>query len=180
MAPYLVTAVVLACALGALNLLLTLAVIRRLREHTDALAALRHVEGSDVIRAGRLPADFAVTTTDGRPLRRSDLTGGTLVAFFSTGCSACTDALPRFVAQAAAFPGGPDQVLAVVSGGGPEASGLADQVTAIARVVIEDIDGDLATAFEVRAFPSWCLLDPSGKVHRSGSGWTELATPVFA
>ncbi|MBF9130239.1 TlpA family protein disulfide reductase [Plantactinospora sp. S1510] len=178
--PYLVAAVVLASALGTLNLLLTLAVIRRLREHTELLAGLATGAGSGIIEAGQTPGDFAVTDTDGSVVRRENLGGDVLVAFFSPDCPACTDALPRFVTQAAGFPGGRVQVLGVVTGDGPGVTGLADRLNGVARVVVDGIDGKLATAFQARAFPSWCLLDATGTVARSGSGWTELPVPVPA
>lgn len=178
--PYLVAAVVLASALGTLNLLLTLAVIRRLREHTELLARRGADADSGIIDAGQTPTDFAAVDTDGGVVRREDLGGNALIAFFSPGCRACAEALPRFVTQAAEFPGGRTQVLAVVSGDGPEVPEIADRLTSVARVVVDGIDGTLATAFQARAFPSWCLLDPTGTVVRSGSGWTELPAPVPA
>jgi peroxiredoxin len=178
--PYLVAAVVLASALGTLNLLLTLAVIRRLREHTELLARRGADAGSGIIEAGQTPADFAVTDTDDGVVRREDLGGDVLVAFFSPDCRACAEALPRFVTQSVEFPGGRNQVLAVVTGDGPDVPELADRLTSVARVVVDGVDGGLATAFQARAFPSWCLLDATGTVARSGSGWTELPVPVAA
>ncbi|MEO3747705.1 TlpA disulfide reductase family protein [Plantactinospora sp. B5E13] len=176
--PYLVAGVVLATALGTLNLLLTLAVIRRLREHTELLAGHGAEAGSGIIEAGRAPGDFVVTDTDGSVVRREDLGGDVLVAFFSPDCPACADALPRFVTQAAGFPGGRTRVLAVVSGDGSGVPELAGRLTAVARVVVDGVDGTLARAFQARAFPSWCLLDTTGTVARSGSGWAELPVPV--
>jgi peroxiredoxin len=178
--PYLVAAVVLTAVLGTLNLLLTLAVIRRLREHTELLARHGADVGSGIIEAGQTPGDFAVTDTGGGAVRREDLGGDALIAFFSPGCHACTEALPRFLTQAAEFPGGRSRVLAVVTGDGPEVTAIADQLTSVARVVVDGVDGELATAFQARAFPSWCLLDATGTVARSGSGWTELPVPVPA
>lgn len=178
--PYLITAVVLALALGMLNLLLLLAVIRRLREHTAMLAGRSSDDDPGLIKAGDAPADFSATDTDGRPVRRQDLTGDVLVAFFSPNCPACTEALPRFVEHAAAFPGGRQQVLAVVSGDEPEVPAMAGLLTSVARVVLDGVDGSLARAFEVHAFPCWCLLDPTGTVQRSGSGWSLLPVPAPA
>ncbi|MFY1691400.1 TlpA disulfide reductase family protein [Plantactinospora sp. WMMB782] len=178
--PYLVTAVVLACALGTLNLLLTLAVVRRLREHTELLANHASHADNGIIEAGQTPGDFVAADTDDRPVRRGDLSGDVLVTFFSPNCPACTDALPRFATQAAEFPGGRDQVLAVVTGDGPEVSEMAGRLTGVARVVLDGVDGGLAAAFQARAFPCWCLLDSTGTVRRSGSGWTQLPMPVPA
>ncbi|TCB93399.1 TlpA family protein disulfide reductase [Micromonospora zingiberis] len=178
--PYLTVAVVLACGLGLLNLLLTMAVIRRLREHAEQLARHAAGAGAGIIEPGQTPGDFAATDTDGNPVRRSDLSGDVLVAFFSPDCRACTEALPRFVSQVATFPGGRSQVLAVVTGDGPEVPELSTRLAGVARVVADGVDGGLTAAFQARAFPCWCLLDATGTVRQSGSGWSELPTPVAA
>ncbi|MEU8185201.1 TlpA disulfide reductase family protein [Micromonospora sp. NPDC049044] len=178
--PYLITAVVLACTLGTLNLLLALAIIRRLREHSELLAGRPSGDGPGIIGAGQTPAAFEGVDTDGVPVRREELTGDTLVVFFSTDCRACREALPRFVTQATAFPGGRGQILAVVTGDEPEVPELASRLTEVARVVLDGADGSLATAFQAAAFPCWCLLDTTGTVRRSGTGWTDLPAPVPA
>ncbi|MGR6322065.1 TlpA disulfide reductase family protein [Micromonospora soli] len=176
--PYLVTGVVLASALGILNLLLSLAVIRRLREHTELLAAAGDEPG--IIAAGQVPGEFTATDLDGGRLRRVDLTGEVLVGFFSTNCPACTEALPRFVTWAAAFPGGRRQVLAVVSSDEPTGGGLSATLTGVARVIVEEPDGALATAFRATASPGWCILDATGAVRDSGTGVRRLPAPVAA
>ncbi len=153
--PYLVAAVVLTTALGQLNLLLTLAVLRRLRE----AAARERDAGSGLIGIGRTPGDFAATDTDGRAVGRADLTGPVLVGFFSTTCSACVEELPHFVARAGDMAGGRHRVLAVVHGDRPAADEMARQLAGVARVVVEDPDGPVGRAFEVRAYPAWCHLD---------------------
>ncbi len=169
--PYLVAAVVLTTALGLLNLLLTLAVLRRLRE---AVARERDA-ASDVIGIGRSPGDFSATDTDGRLLGRADLIGRTLVGFFSTTCSACVEELPHFLARAGDMAGGRERVLAVVHGDRPAADDVARQLADVARVVVEDPGGPVGKAFEVRAYPSWCLLD-DGVVRGADTG----ASPVPA
>lgn len=151
--PYLIAAVVLATALGLLNLLLTLAVLRRLR----AAAARERDAASGVIGIGRAPGDFAAADTDGRAVGRADLTGRTVVGFFSTTCGACVEELPRFVARAGET--SRERVLAVVHGDRPAAEELAGRLAGVARVVVEDPDGPVGRAFEVRAYPAWCQLD---------------------
>jgi len=173
--PYLISAVTLAIVLGLLNLLLTVGVIRRLRETATADGA--H-DRRDILGVGRTPSDFAATDTDGRPLSRGDLTGTVLVGFFSTTCSACVDELPLFVTRAGDHPGGRDQVLAVVDGDPSAVGGMVSQLTGVARVVAEDAPGPVATAFQVEAFPSWCLLD-SGTVRESGSGTNQSPTAAL-
>jgi thiol-disulfide isomerase/thioredoxin len=171
---YLIAAVALALALTLLNLLLTLGIIRRLREMRDGDAA-----GPGILGQGRTPADFAAIDTDGREVTRTQLSGTVLVGFFATTCSACLTELPRFVARAGDAPGGRDHVLAVVQGDGPAAQDMTRQLTGAGRVVVEGPNGPIAGAFEVKAFPAWCLLD-NGTVRDSGIGASPVASAAMA
>ena len=155
-----------------------LAVVRRLR--TDAASGDGTGDAQlDVIAAGRAPGDFAVLDTDGQPLTRADLRGEVLVGFFSTLCRACVEALPGFVATAGAFPGGRDRVVAVVEGDQPQADRLAARLAGAARVVVEEPDGAMGVAFQVAAYPAWCLLR-DGTVRDSGTGTGSLRLPGAA
>src|SRR5687767_5951186 len=115
----LIALVVLVGTVAVLNLLLTVGVIRRLRQHTGKLGTLEALRGpvpSVMIGEGERMADFAATTTDGEPISRDLLSGQTLVGVLSPSCSACQERLPEFVAKAESFPGGRSQVLAVLAG----------------------------------------------------------------
>jgi len=169
--PILVAAVVLAIALCLLNLLLTLAILRRLRA-TESRSAQR-----GVLAAGDTPAEFAASDTDGKPLTRDELRGTVLVGFFSTTCGACTEELPNFLRRAAETAGGRSQVLAVVQGDAAAAADLAGALAGVARVVVEEPNGPVGTAFQVAAMPAWTLLD-DGTVRDSGIGVSP--TPVMA
>ncbi|MGN9919536.1 peroxiredoxin family protein [Micromonospora palomenae] len=175
--PYLIAAVVLVSALGLLNLLLNLAMIRRLREHTELLAKHAAIAGGGIIQAGQSPGDFLATDSDGREVRRSDLVGEVLVGFFSTNCPACTDALPTFVTWATGLSGGRSKVFAVVNGEEPAAADLAAKLAGAARVIVEHSDSAIITAFQVAAFPSWCRLD-DGTVRDSGTGLSRAPSLV--
>ncbi|WP_377272712.1 hypothetical protein [Peterkaempfera sp. SMS 1(5)a] len=107
--PYLVTLVVLLTVLGLVNLTLTVGVIRRLREHTDKLAAQADAAAGRkaVLAEGESAAPFRTLSTDGSDVSRDLITEPTLIGAFSPGCEACHEALPDFVAMARRFPGGP-------------------------------------------------------------------------
>jgi len=171
---YLVSAVVVVGALGLLNLLVTLGVIRRLRE----LEPLAHAAGDEQTQPGHGPipapgypvGQFTTRTTAGELVSREDLLDArTLVAFFSVGCPPCVQALPRFVAHAAAA-GSPHGVLAVVRGGGADAAGFVEPLEQVARVVVEDGRGrgPVSAAFGVTGSPAYCLVDGSGTLQASG------------
>jgi hypothetical protein len=161
-----VNATVIALSLLCLgNLILTVGVVRRLREHTAILDTLAG-EPPEVMRpAGAVVDDFAATAGDGTPVARDLLTGQTLVGFFTPGCGPCQEKLPEFLARAGKAPGG--RSLAVVvdaNGGGAMAERLAD----VALVVVERSGGPVATAFGVRAFPAFALVGPEGRIEASG------------
>lgn len=147
---YVVAAVVVLAVLVVLNLLLTFAVLRRLRIHEERLAtpgATRPGDRDELI---------------GRQLPQYASTGATrLVAFFSAGCAPCVE-------QAAEFAGHPDadRVAILVLGLAPEAerqrlrTALGDAPTVIGEPTGDALAGELG----VHSFPQLLLLDQSGTV----------------
>lgn len=163
-------AALLACALCLLDLLLTVGVIRRLKEHTEIIGNLSGAGMPDrtVLAPGERSGPFAATTEDGDAVSTEALSDPTLVAVFSPGCSACAEQLPRFIDRAAAFPGGREGVLAVLAGDPGEVAEEARRLAPVARVVVEGAGGPVADALEVRAFPAFLRLDATGRVLSSG------------
>jgi AhpC/TSA family protein len=177
---FLVAAVVLVGLLCLLDLLLTVGVIQRLRQHTELLNKLQAGAAGGPAPEVMLPAgsevgEFAATTTDGDPVSRELLAGRTLVGFFSPGCQPCKEKLPGFVAAAPGVAGGRQQVLAVVVGGQEEDAEVTARLTPVARVVVEPPDGPVAGAFGATGFPAFALLDAHRVV---ASGWELEALPV--
>lgn len=147
--------------LSLLNLILLLGVVRRLnqlaaRGPADAPAVAE--DESPLPAPGTKVADFAVVTTAGDPVRGGDLVGRTLVAFFAEKCPLCAEFVPRFISYASAFPGGRDQVLAVVAASTEGSPGFVDELGEVARVVVEPFGGRVSAAFGIDAFPGFCLL----------------------
>ncbi|MFV2195698.1 TlpA disulfide reductase family protein [Nocardiopsis sp. LOL_012] len=159
-------------ALCLLNILLTVGVIRRLKEHTETIEQLRSavpvLPGQIMLPAGEEVADFSAETTDGTTVSRDALEGETLVGVFSPGCSACAEQLPLFTDLAGSYPGGRDRVLAVVVGGAEEAADEIARLTPVARVVQEEHGGTTAPAFGVNGFPAMARIDATGRVLASG------------
>jgi hypothetical protein len=138
-----------------LNLLLTVAVIRRLRQHGERLAA--YVLPASVDPPG--PAigasigDFSAVTTDGSVLSRAEVAGAT-IGFFTPDCEPCQRLVPRFVAHAAATPDERDRTVAVVVGRAVDCEPTVRALTPVARVVVEEAGiGPLQAAFGVGGFP---------------------------
>lgn len=166
--PYLTAAVVIVGVLCVLNLLLTYGVVRRLREHGDLLVRGPATARDLMAGAGSVVGEFTATTVDGDEVVADDLAAGTLVGFFSLGCSGCLRELPRFVDAAAAHPGGRDRVLAVVIAADEDAAEQVGVLSPRARVVVARPDAEIEKAFGVKGYPAFALLDAGRVVKASG------------
>lgn len=169
-------ALVLLGVVAALNITLTVGIVRRLREHSTQLTQLRN---PDAVMAApdTVTGEFTAETLDGVRLSERDWQGLTLVGFFSPTCAACHERLPRFVEQARQMPGGRQQVLAVVVG----QEGTDEQVSRVApvaRTVVEAPDGPLAKAFSVRGFPAFAIVDDSRRILASGYELDQVPLPA--
>ena len=165
---------------AALNLILTVGLVRRMREHSFRLARLTTPFGNglpSIIRPGARPGPFASTTVDGIAVDRS---GFTLIAFFTPNCQPCLEETPAFLAHAAAMPGGRDRVLAVIVAAHRDTEAYAERFHDVARVVIEPDHGPIATAFAVEAFPAMVELDGDGMVTATAHRVRDLPARVAA
>ncbi|MFD9426861.1 MULTISPECIES: hypothetical protein [unclassified Streptomyces] len=158
-------------ALALVNLVLTVGVVRRLREHSDLLErapvpAVGMPEGmSGIAAVGTSIPSFTAGPPDS-PVTDRDLADGTLVAFFSPTCAPCHDKLPGFVARYADRPEEARRVLAVVvgdsgdshgsdeHGSGASGASMAAALAAVVPAVQESYDGPVTRAFAAKAFPS--------------------------
>jgi hypothetical protein len=159
---YLTAATALVGLMAALNLLFTVGVVRRLREHTAELAALRSggAGGGEVaLAAGSPVGDLDATGVDGAPVSLGSLGDRPLVGFFSPRCEPCRERLPAFVAHAAARPRGRRGVLAVVVGTPNETADVVRELSPVATVVVEPDQGPIQRAFAVTGFPAFVLVE---------------------
>ncbi|MBO3741491.1 TlpA family protein disulfide reductase [Actinoplanes flavus] len=169
---YLYALVAVLSAISVLNLLLTLGIIRRLRSRPMN----QPVDYPGVLPAGTVLEDFAARDLRGRPVSRDELSGRTLVGFFSPGCSSCLDRLPDFVAVSAAF--GRERSWAVLLGDVASAGEYLPSLEPVARVVPQDPDGPLISAFSVSAFPTFFVVDATGRILASGLTTDDLSVPT--
>jgi hypothetical protein len=169
--PYTVAAIGVVGLLCSLNLLLTLGIIRRLREHTEQLADKS--PGVDVmLPVGSTVGEFAARTTDGEYVSRQSLSGETVVAFFSPGCAPCEELLPRFVDHVV---DARNDVLAVIVGPEAEAAEMVTRLRPVAPVVLEGPNsGQVSAAFGVGGFPVICVVAANGRVMAAGATLTVL------
>ena len=177
--PYLTAAVVLVGVLGIADLLLVIALARRIRElGTGPATGIQpgYRPGPHQQLAGLKPAPFVAVTTTGDAV---SLAGGrALVAFFSPGCGPCRDQLPHFAELAKSIPGGPSQVLAVVKGPPDVAAEFAAGLEGIASIVLEPTPrgtrGPVAQAFNSYGWPNFYLLAADGTIESNGLAISQL------
>lgn len=171
---YVLTAVVvLFSGVTVLNLVLTVGLVRRMRQdhaHGD------HAAGP--AQSGLQPGAPAplLSTADAGEDRR------VLLAFFSTDCSACPEHLPGFRDAATAFGGA---VLAVLSGRAQKYGFYESELDGAAELRYERGEtpmgsGPTISAFGVRTWPSYFLLDADGTVTAVGLDALERSRTVAA
>lgn len=169
---YLTAAVVLIGILGIANLLIMLALARRMREYGDLLSK-RITAGSGRPPAYRLPpgtkvAEFAAATLNGGDVSLDSLSGSRMLAgFFSPRCGPCHEQVPAFTDLAKSVRGRGEQVLAVVAGQPDDTAEFAAGLNDDAIVVVENPQGPVSSAFSVHGWPSFYWVDPNGTVESS-------------
>jgi len=175
---YIIAALILVAAVTLLNLVFTLGVIRRLREHTELISkGLGHNDGpaEGVLAAGeRVPA-FEATTVDGISLTHRSLADGAMVAFFSPSCQPCQERLPEFLDRAAAVPG---DAFAVVVGDEAETAEMVAKLRPVVRVLTGSAAEPMIEAFDADTFPALYRMAAGGVV--GASGHTMTVYPVLA
>ncbi|MEU6370054.1 hypothetical protein ABZ876_31115 [Streptomyces sp. NPDC046931] len=157
----LIPVLVLVGALCALDLILILGIVKRLREHTEMLASGGSAVDTYTINVGASVGEFDAVTVDGERLTQQ-MADETLVAFFSPTCGPCREKLPRFVEHVSDGRVPRDRVLVTVVGDPGESASFIERLRPVARVVSERSDGDLGAAFQVKAFPTVLRVAPDG------------------
>ncbi|MGC9671362.1 TlpA family protein disulfide reductase [Planosporangium sp. 12N6] len=158
--PFVIGAIVLVGLLCTVDLVLTLGVVKRLREHTEMLSNMGNT--ATAIGVGDVVGQFSTSTVDHEPLSPDLFTGETVVAFLSPDCGPCNEKLPKFVEFARARPDGRNRAVAVVVGGTDQAAPFVAELAAVARVVVEEPDGPVGAAFNVKAYPAVLEVAPNG------------------
>jgi hypothetical protein len=165
----LIALVVLLGGITLVDLVLTVGLVRRLRQVADGLGPARGpgpVAQTTGLQRGATAPDLGFPAAVGVPA---------LVAFLSTDCSACSDYLPEVRAFAAHFPG---IVLAVLSGRAPKyekyRAALGDRVRIAEYSGRLSFDDDsLINGFGVRSWPSFFMVAADRTV--AGTGYELLS-----
>jgi thiol-disulfide isomerase/thioredoxin len=146
----LVAAVVLLTVVTAVHLLLTFALIRRVRELQENGAKAPAMDDG-VPGVGMRIGDFTTELLDGRTFATADLAGGdTLVGFFAAGCGPCKPVVADLVEN----PPAERFVAFVDAGDGEEGAALIAKLEAVAEVAAMPWDSPVAGAFAHQGFPT--------------------------
>jgi len=164
-------------------LLLVLALARRIREQgAPAGSQPGELPAAFAALAGSKPGYFRAETVSGGLVSLDGLAGEhALIGFFLAGCTPCNRQLPAFMELARRIPGGPAQVVAVVTGPPGEAAEYAARLAAVAAVVRESPRADEGTvthAFAVSSWPSYYLLNPAGTIESGAPSLSALTVPA--
>ena len=179
--PFVVAALILLAAVTLLNLVLTTAVIRRLRERetdnaTHGMGALELDAG---IPAGEPIPSFETTATDGTAVTGTEAANKRMLfAFFSVDCKACWPKVPALVTYVRRLGLGTDQVVSAVIGNGVPAGNAMAQLESVGRVVLEPTGGPVSSALEVRGYPSFVLVGEGGAVEAYTFSLTDMPQSV--
>lgn len=155
MQPVLIALVVLVGIVGAANILLTLALARRLAQ-VERTAAGAGFGQPRMPRVGAEVGAFSVQTTGGARLTDATLRSGrTLLVFSLAGCGPCTALAEEL--RHTELPSGIG--LLVLVAGGDRGAVTTAEYPAAADVVYLPADSGLVDQFEVEAFPTVVLVD---------------------
>lgn len=151
------------------NLVLIVALARRVRHQNERLAAgVRLPEVASLVTEGTKVREFTAVTVSGEQRTMGGTPGArNLVGLFSPNCPPCREQRSAFIELARTMPGGPAQVLAVINGPEEAAAEFAVELDGVASVVIEPPSGPVASVFAVPTRPAFFLVDADGRIEAS-------------
>jgi hypothetical protein len=159
--PYLVPAVVVLALLAVIQLLFTLAILRRLRNHGERLARFEVLDaGPEPAAPGETIGAFTTPALTGAMISDTDLRdSATTVGFFSPSCGPCTEQLPSFEERARRH-----RSLAFVIDEGEPSRHLAERLAEVATVALVSADSPVTQAFSVYGYPVIFEIDAEARV----------------
>jgi hypothetical protein len=151
------------------DLVLSFGIIRRLRQHDDALAGSHTTHGSGLPAGSPVPEFATASGTAGESISVGWFHDHTsLVAFHAENCGACEEQLPALRDGLRKLEGRGVRALIVVPNFDKEATAKIDELTAavgdLASIVSESPSGPLHSAFRVKSYPSHFIVGMDGAV----------------
>jgi len=126
---------------------------------------------------GSTAAPFTARTTTGALLDAAELTGRSyLLAFVSSTCGGCRNALPGMIDYASQLPR-ECRLITVIVGDARRGADLEHALAPVATMVSEPDGGPISAAYQIHLFPSYVLISDTGKVLATGQSVRELPQP---
>lgn len=177
---YLIAAVAILAVVSVLNLLISLAIVQRIRRG-DMGGRLLPRSGPPI--GSKLP-EFRTTAVDGATITPTTLVQGqpVVLAFLATSCQACLPSVPHLLAFVEEH--GIEAARAFVIVNGDEDQNKAGQIVqavgGAATVILESTSGPTASAFSVTHFPTFVFIGSDGMVERTQLGLGPLRPSMTA
>ena len=143
--------------LTVLNLVLTVGVVQRLRVHTETLTQM----GGEMptLRPGEPIGPFDAVSVKDEAISDLMIDAESIIGFFSPGCGPCKERLPDFREFTYEMSSVQQHSIAVVVGSEDESADLVAAIGEDSIVVLEDDGGSLTSACQVKAFPTFLVVD---------------------
>lgn len=126
---------------------------------------------------GSAALPFTARTSAGTVLDTAELAGHTfLLAFVSSTCEGCRNALPGMIGYAGQLPG-EFRLITVIVGDSQRGADIERALASVATVVSEPNGGPISTAYRIHLFPSYVLVDDTGTVVATGQSVRDLPLP---
>ncbi|MEV4282242.1 peroxiredoxin family protein [Actinoplanes xinjiangensis] len=168
---FLSVAVAVLTALVLIDLVLTGAVIRRLRDTEKQIVEMNTPPDTGMAPGETLP-EF--TAPDGG-LSRADLAGKrSLVAFFSAGCRHCPAQAERLAERADEIAGRGITVVSVLGVSEDAGEELAPLLRKAGSLIVEKGFGDVAAAFRTTSTPTLLVFGEDGVLVANGHSLDEV------
>jgi peroxiredoxin len=158
---FLAVAVAALAALVLVDLVLSAAIIRRLRETEERLDGLDAAAMPGLMVGESMPEFVAPDGT----VSRADLVGGrALVGFFAAGCRHCPAQARKLADRAGQLAASGIRLVSVVTVPEGEADELTATLQGAGPLVVESGSGTVMAAFHELATPSFLLFDVDGRL----------------
>jgi thiol-disulfide isomerase/thioredoxin len=126
---------------------------------------------------GSAAPPFTALTSAGTVLDATVLAGHTfLLAFVSSTCEGCRNALPGMIGYASQLPA-EFRLITVIVGDRQRGVDIERALTSVATVVSEPSGGPISAAYRIHLFPSYVLVDDTGTVVATGQSVRDLPLP---
>ncbi|MFI6780636.1 TlpA family protein disulfide reductase [Micromonospora sp. NPDC050276] len=168
---FLSTAVAILAALVLVDLALSAAVIRRLRETEAKIVEMTSPPASGLSVGAPLP-EFV--SPDGQ-VSSADLTGSpALIGFFSAGCRHCPAQAEKLADRAEEFGGAGVRVISFLTVGEGMTDELGPTLRKAGLLVMDDSPSAVMAAFQVQGTPSFVLFGADGRLAARGHDLSEV------